>query len=148
VATTELDAETREALEGLRFENYIKHFRIEDRRTAQLVPFVLNPVQLKLRAIIDAKLVAGEPVRLIILKSRRMGVSTLIQATYAHLAFTTFLASITAVQITRIYERLAATLEFAYGGKYPLVIRPSSDEFEKPLSRAHVRHVQCAYSCV
>jgi hypothetical protein len=90
MATTELDAATREALEGLKFENYIRHFRIEDRRSAQLVPFVLNPVQAKLRAIIDRKLEAGEPVRLIILKSRRMGVSTLIQATYAHLAFTTF----------------------------------------------------------
>lgn len=90
MATTELDADTLEALEGLRFENYIRHFKIEDRRTAQLVPFVLNPVQVKLRAIIDEKLAAREPVRLIILKSRRMGVSTLIQATYAHLAFTTF----------------------------------------------------------
>jgi hypothetical protein len=31
-----------------------------------------------------------------------------------------------------------------YGGKDPLVIRPSSDEFKKPLSRAHVGHVQSA----
>lgn len=90
MATTELDADTRAALEGLKFENYIQHFKIDDRRSGQLVPFVLNPVQAELRAIIDEKLAAGLPVRLIILKSRRMGVSTLIQATYAHLAFTTF----------------------------------------------------------
>jgi hypothetical protein len=79
-----------ETLDGLKFENYVQHFKIEDRRTGQLVPFVLNPVQVELRAVIDEKLVAGEPVRLIILKSRRMGVSTLIQATFAHRAFTKF----------------------------------------------------------
>ena len=55
------DPETREAIEGLRFENYVQHLKIDDRRTNELVPLVLNPVQLKLRAIIDAKLAAGEP---------------------------------------------------------------------------------------
>ena len=74
------DPETREAIEQLRFQNYVSFLKIDDRRTNELVPLVLNPVQLKLRAIIDAKLEARVPVRIIILKSRRMGISTLIQA--------------------------------------------------------------------
>ena len=84
----EIERLRAETLEQLKFANYIKHFKILDRRTGQLVPFVPNRVQLKLRAIIEAKLAAGEPVRIWVLKSRRMGVSTIIQATYAHLAFT------------------------------------------------------------
>jgi hypothetical protein len=38
-----------EALDALRFPNYVKHLRIDDRRTGQQVPLLLNPVQLKLR---------------------------------------------------------------------------------------------------
>jgi hypothetical protein len=84
------DPETREAIEQLRFENYVSFLKIDDRRTNELVPLVLNPVQLKLWRIVEGKLAAGVPVRIIILKSRRMGISTLIQAIFAHRAFTTF----------------------------------------------------------
>lgn len=78
-----------EAQEQLKFSNYRKHLKIEDRRTGALITFEPNSVQRKLRAEILGQVRAGKPVRLWILKSRRMGVSTMIQATFAHYAFTT-----------------------------------------------------------
>lgn len=78
-----------EAREQLKFSNYRKHLKIEDRRTGALVTFEPNSVQRKLRAEIVSQIRAGKPVRLWILKSRRMGISTMIQATFAHYAFTT-----------------------------------------------------------
>ena len=54
--------------------------KVEDYETGQLIPFVWKPVQRKLARLILQDWVRGAPVRLIILKARREGVSTLIQA--------------------------------------------------------------------
>ena len=73
----------------MQFENYVKLLQIEDRRSGRLVSLELNSVQRRIRAEIDRCLRERIPCRMIILKSRRMGVSTVIQASLAHWAFTT-----------------------------------------------------------
>lgn len=72
----------------MRFDRYVTLLKINDRMTPTLVPLVLNNVQRRVRARIAAALREQRPCRLIVLKSRRMGVSTIIQASFAHLAFT------------------------------------------------------------
>lgn len=67
---------------------YRKHLYIQDRLSHQLVPIKPSGVQLRVRrAILDSE-AREEPTRLIILKARREGVSTIVQATFAHRGFT------------------------------------------------------------
>lgn len=67
---------------------YKQHLYIQDRLTHRHVPLQPTKVQLAVRrAILDSE-DAGKPSRLIILKARREGVSTIVQATFAHRAFT------------------------------------------------------------
>lgn len=54
--------------------------QVEDKQTQLLIPFRFKPVQLRVAVEIIAQWLAGLPVRLIILKARREGVSTVIQA--------------------------------------------------------------------
>jgi hypothetical protein len=61
---------------------------VQDKQSGRIIPFVLKPVQRRLARAILAKLWAGEPVRVIILKARREGVSTLIQAVFYWLCST------------------------------------------------------------
>lgn len=77
-----------QAREQMRWKNYRRHLKIEDRRTGQLVTFEPNVIQQRITDVIEEKMRARLPVRMIILKSRRMGVSTIIQAHFAHLVFT------------------------------------------------------------
>lgn len=58
-------------------ENYLK---VQDKQTQKFVPFVLKPVQERLADCLQADLDEGKPSRYIILKARREGVSTLVQA--------------------------------------------------------------------
>ncbi len=53
---------------------------IKDKRTSQVVPFVLNWAQKKLVERVVDDLRNGRPVRYIILKARQMGLSTVIEA--------------------------------------------------------------------
>lgn len=57
-------------------ESYLK---IKDKR-ANIVPFKLNAAQLKLYSAVKKQYEAGKPVRIIILKARQMGFSTLSEA--------------------------------------------------------------------
>lgn len=67
------------------FHNHLKILDYEDGQFVTLRP---NAIQWRIReAILDADR-KGEAARLIILKSRRVGCSTIIQATLAHRAFT------------------------------------------------------------
>jgi hypothetical protein len=63
--------------------------KIEDRRTFRVVPLALNPVQRRLHLVVERQRAAGRPVRVLILKSRRMGVSTYIQGRFTHTACVT-----------------------------------------------------------
>jgi len=53
--------------------------KIRDKRTGALVPFVLNRPQRRVAAMLDGMRRAGKPMRLIMLKARQWGGSTLIQ---------------------------------------------------------------------
>jgi hypothetical protein len=57
-------------------------------RTKGIVPLVLKPVQKRLARTILPKLLKGDPVRIIILKARREGVSTVLQAIFFWVACT------------------------------------------------------------
>lgn len=53
--------------------------RIRDKKSGREVPFVLNRAQAGVLEMLEAKRLAGEPIRLIILKARQWGASTLVQ---------------------------------------------------------------------
>lgn len=71
-----------------RWPEFSKHLKIAERTTLQLVPFVPNPIQQRLSDYITAETLANRPIRMIILKARRMGVSTIIQMRLLHRAST------------------------------------------------------------
>lgn len=52
---------------------------IKDKLTGRIVPFVLNHAQRKVLAVLEEDRVAGRPLRIILLKARQWGGSTLIQ---------------------------------------------------------------------
>ena len=53
--------------------------KIQDKTTCRSVPFVLNRPQRKLLAVMEEQRTAGEPVRVILLKARQWGASTMVQ---------------------------------------------------------------------
>ncbi|MBA3841016.1 MAG: hypothetical protein H0X39_00070 [Actinobacteria bacterium] len=109
-----------ELQEKLRFENYRRFLRIEDRRSGKMVVFEPNSVQRRIRAEIVSSLRAQQPVRIIILKSRRMGVSTVIQASFAHFAFTTRrFSAITGAHLDESSEYLHGMTEQMYDNLPP-----------------------------
>lgn len=57
--------------------------RIKDKKSGKIIPFVLRRPQLKLLNELIAALFAGEPIRVIVLKARQWGGSTLVQLFYA-----------------------------------------------------------------
>lgn len=83
-----MSVEVDEARKRLAWPAYHQRLVIEDRRTSRLVPYIPNPVQQRLDDAIRTQALAGKPIRIIGLKSRRMGFSTHTQARFAHLAFT------------------------------------------------------------
>lgn len=54
--------------------------KIRDRKTQQIVPFRLKPAQVALYKVILRLIREGKPVRILILKARQMGISTLVEA--------------------------------------------------------------------
>lgn len=67
---------------------YRQHLYIQDRLSHQFVQLQPTPIQRAVRRRILDDEAAGQPSRIIILKARREGVSTITQATFAHRAFT------------------------------------------------------------
>ena len=61
-------------------KEYIQRFLKIRTKAGDIVPFVLNPPQLKLYDVIKREHAAGKPIRIIILKARQMGFSTLTEA--------------------------------------------------------------------
>lgn len=70
------------------FKTYKQFLKIEDRRSGNLITLDPNDVQRDVRKHIIEKDNEGEACRLIILKARRTGVSTILQGTMGHRAFT------------------------------------------------------------
>jgi hypothetical protein len=70
------------------FAHFHRHLKIEDRATHNVIPLRLNPIQKRIyNRIVDAQ-DEVRPCRIIILKARREGVSTLVQSLFATNAFT------------------------------------------------------------
>lgn len=61
----------------LNAKEYIQNFLKIRTKDAQLIPFVLNKPQLRLYEAVKAQWNAGKPARIIILKARQMGFSTI-----------------------------------------------------------------------
>lgn len=70
------------------FGEFHKHLRIIDHHGQNLVPLVPHDVQWRVRGPIVEAERQGTPARVIILKARREGVSTITQATFFHRAAT------------------------------------------------------------
>jgi hypothetical protein len=66
------------------FKAYHPHLKIQDRATHMMVPLAMTPIQRAVRAPILSAEREGRPARVIVLKARREGVSTIIQATFCH----------------------------------------------------------------
>ena len=65
-------------------KDYIEHFLKIRTKTGAVIPFCLNPAQQKLYDAARRQQEAGRPVRLIILKARQLGFSTLTEALIFH----------------------------------------------------------------
>lgn len=61
-------------------KQYIENFLKIRTKAGEIVPFTLNPPQKKLYEIVKREHAAGKPIRIIILKARQMGFSTLTEA--------------------------------------------------------------------
>ena len=59
--------------------------RITDKRSKRLVPFILNAPQRRLLAMLERERLARRPIRIIMLKARQWGGSTLVQIYFAWL---------------------------------------------------------------
>lgn len=68
----------------LDFKTYAEHFLKIRSKDGRLIPFLLNEPQNRLLSIIEKEREAGRPVRIIILKARQMGFSTLSEALLFH----------------------------------------------------------------
>lgn len=69
---------------------FIQQFlKIRD-KDGNVIPFLLNKPQMRLYAVIREQWKAGKPVRIIILKARQMGFSTLVEGIIFWLAVTAF----------------------------------------------------------
>lgn len=57
-----------------------KYVKIKDKNTGRDIPFILNAPQRRIAALLESDRLAGRPMRIIILKARQWGASTLIMA--------------------------------------------------------------------
>jgi hypothetical protein len=64
--------------------------KITDKMSGQLIPFVLNRPQRRLLAEMEQQRLAGQPIRIILLKARQWGGSTLVQVYIAWLQIVVF----------------------------------------------------------
>lgn len=58
---------------------YARHCLKIRTKEGKLQPFVLNPIQHKLDAIVEQQRAQGKPVRIIVLKARQVGISTYVE---------------------------------------------------------------------
>lgn len=57
----------------------VRCVRIKDKLSGHIIPFTLNAPQRKVLAVLEDDRLAGRPIRLILLKARQWGGSTLVQ---------------------------------------------------------------------
>ena len=64
--------------------------KIIDKMSGLLIPFVLNRPQRRLLGVMEGQRLAGQPIRIILLKARQWGGSTLVQVYIAWLQIVVF----------------------------------------------------------
>ena len=67
---------------------YFKLLKIQEFGTGRMVPLELNPAQRIVHSVAEAQLKKRQHVRMVILKARRMGISTYVQGRMFHKATT------------------------------------------------------------
>ncbi len=72
------------AINPLIAKDYIENFLKIRTKSGAVIPFRLNPAQEKLYAVARRQQEQGKPVRIIILKARQLGFSTLTEALIFH----------------------------------------------------------------
>lgn len=111
--------------ELLRWRLYHRKLKIADRASFAPVAYHPNVVQKRLNDCIEAQALARKPIRLIVLKSRRMGVSTHVQARFTHAACTkTTFHGITGAHLEESSVYLHGMTEKMVAG-LPAEIRPA-----------------------
>lgn len=103
---------------------YIEHFLKIRTKSGEVITLKLNPAQERLYGIIDEKRRAGKPVRLIILKARQMGFSTLIEALMFHASATAF--NVESIVVAHTDESTAQLFRMAkrYYEDLPPLLKP------------------------
>lgn len=92
-------------------ENFVK---IKNKR-AEIVPFVLHKYQVRLWELMQKQEKAGQPVRVIVLKSRQLGFSTMMQAYLLWRTITNpYSGCLTVAHDDKSSAQLFSKIEFAY----------------------------------
>lgn len=103
---------------------FIQRFlKIRD-KDGNLIPFLLNKPQLRLYGVIKEQWQAGKPVRIIILKARQMGFSTLVEGIIFWLAVTAFHTECMIVAHTDEATRKLFQMSRRFFENLPVQIRP------------------------
>lgn len=101
-----------------------RNLMIEDKLTAEVIPFVLNWQQRQLVTRVLEDIAAGRPVRYIILKARQMGLSTAIEAlgywwTTTHRNIHSLIIAHESIAATNLYEMFKRYFEYSHSQFQP-----------------------------
>lgn len=109
----------QEAIEAKRlsedFPYFCEHFIKIKNKDAEIVPFVLRKYQIRLWKLIQEMEKEGRPVRIIVLKSRQLGFSTMMQAYLLWRTITNpYSGCLTVAHDDKAAMQLFSKIEFAY----------------------------------
>lgn len=101
-----------------------RNLMIEDKLTAEVIPFTLNWQQKKLVRLVLEDIAAGKPVRYIILKARQMGLSTVIEAlgywwTTTHRNIHSLIIAHESMAASNLYEMFKRYFEYSHSQFQP-----------------------------
>lgn len=101
-----------------------RNLMIEDKLTAEVIPFMLNWQQRKLVELVLADIQAGKPVRYIILKARQMGLSTVIEAlgywwTTTHRNIHSLIIAHESIAASNLYEMFKRYFDYSHSHFQP-----------------------------
>lgn len=124
--------------------------RIKDKMSGCMVPFRLNAPQRRVAAVFERERQAGRPIRVIMLKARQWGGSTLvqmymawIQCTQAEHWHSLVCAQVgkTAASIRGMYDEMLRTYpeEFWEGDEAPRLVRYQGQELIREIAGRHCR---------
>lgn len=114
-----MSIQEREAIEAARLRTDFPYFceqfiKIKNKR-AEIVPFVLHKYQVRLWETMQKQEKAGLPVRIIVLKSRQLGFSTMMQAYLLWRTITNpYSGCLTVAHDDKSSSQLFSKIEFAY----------------------------------